>query len=140
MKYNDNGEYKDIYIKSFDTLPVGTEVDYDGSVVPDGWSEVSAVETIYDQDNLVIKKYGNAINIYSKGFINQGILENYELPEAIRPSTTILLSGIAVISGSLVARAVSYGTSSHKFAVRDTGGASTTSYTSITFSVTYFVE
>jgi hypothetical protein len=41
MKYNDNGEYKDIYVKSFDTLPVGTEVDYDGNTVPTGWSEVS---------------------------------------------------------------------------------------------------
>lgn len=40
MKYNDNGEYKDIYVKAFDTLPVGTEVDYDGSVVPSGWTEV----------------------------------------------------------------------------------------------------
>ena len=40
MKYNDNGEYKDIYVKAFDTLPIGTEVDYDGSVVPSGWTEV----------------------------------------------------------------------------------------------------
>lgn len=40
MKYNDNGEYKDIYVKSFDTLPVGTEVDYIGSTVPSGWEEV----------------------------------------------------------------------------------------------------
>lgn len=41
MKYNDNGEYKDIYVKSFDTLPVGTEVDFDGDSVPSGWEEVS---------------------------------------------------------------------------------------------------
>lgn len=40
MKYNDNGTYKDIYVKSFDTLPVGTEVDYDGNTVPTGWTEV----------------------------------------------------------------------------------------------------
>ena len=43
MKYNDNGEYKDIYIKTFDTLPVGTEVEYDGNTVPDGWTEVEDV-------------------------------------------------------------------------------------------------
>lgn len=42
MKYNDNGEYKDIYIKTFDTLPVGAEVDYTGSVVPDGWTQVDS--------------------------------------------------------------------------------------------------
>lgn len=43
MKYNDNGEYKDIYIKSFDTLPVGSEVDFDGDSVPSGWEEVNNV-------------------------------------------------------------------------------------------------
>lgn len=41
MKYNDNGTYRDIYVKSFDTLPVGTEVDYDGNTVPTGWTEIS---------------------------------------------------------------------------------------------------
>lgn len=45
MKYNDNGEYKDIYIKTFDTLPVGTEVDYDGETVPEGWSEIQDYST-----------------------------------------------------------------------------------------------
>lgn len=43
MKYNDNGEYKDIYVKSFDTLPVGTEVDYDGETVPTGWTETTPI-------------------------------------------------------------------------------------------------
>ena len=46
MKYNDNGTYKDIYIKSFDTLPVGTEVDYDGQTVPSGWTEVPSTNAI----------------------------------------------------------------------------------------------
>lgn len=41
MKYNDNGTYKDIYLKTFDTLPVGSEVDYDGQTVPSGWEEVT---------------------------------------------------------------------------------------------------
>ena len=40
MKYNDNGEWKDIIVKATDTLPVGTEVDYNGTDVPDGWEEV----------------------------------------------------------------------------------------------------
>ena len=43
MKYNDNGTYKDIYVKAIDTLPVGTEVDFDGSVVPSGWTAVDNV-------------------------------------------------------------------------------------------------
>lgn len=45
MKYNDNGIPTDLYIKTFDTLPVGTEVNFDGSVVPDGWSEVQDYST-----------------------------------------------------------------------------------------------
>ena len=40
MKYNDNGEYKDIYIKTFDTLPVGAIVEYTGSTIPDGWTDI----------------------------------------------------------------------------------------------------
>ena len=44
MKYNDNGTYKDIYVKTFDTLPVGTIVDYDGETVPSGYEEVSDEE------------------------------------------------------------------------------------------------
>lgn len=41
MKYNDDGTIKEVKVKTFDTLPVGSEVDYDGSVVPDGWTEVT---------------------------------------------------------------------------------------------------
>ena len=54
MKYNDNGTYKDIYVKTFDTLPVGAEVDYDGSVVPDGWTEVLDVQpSVYSADETI---------------------------------------------------------------------------------------
>jgi len=41
MKYNDNGTFKDIYVKASDTLPVGTEVDFDGNTIPAGWEEVT---------------------------------------------------------------------------------------------------
>ena len=40
MKYNDNGEYKDIYVKTFDTLPVGAIVEYSGSTIPSGWTDI----------------------------------------------------------------------------------------------------
>ena len=39
MKYNDNGEWKDIYVKTLDSLPTGAIVDYDGTTLPDGWVE-----------------------------------------------------------------------------------------------------
>lgn len=62
MKYNDNGEYKDIYVKTFDTLPVGTEVDYDGSVVPDGWTDTTdSWHTL--NSTIKYKKSGNVVTV-----------------------------------------------------------------------------
>lgn len=46
MKYNDNGTYKDIYVKTFDTLPVGAELDYDGERVPSGYVQVADADAI----------------------------------------------------------------------------------------------
>lgn len=47
MKYRDkNGEWKELYIKAVDTLPIGTEVDFEGEQVPAGWEEVSGTEII----------------------------------------------------------------------------------------------
>lgn len=46
MKYNDNGEVKNIIIKSGDTLPIGTEVEYDGETIPAGWQEVEVEHKI----------------------------------------------------------------------------------------------
>ena len=67
MKYNDNGEYKDIYVKAFDTLPVGTEVDYDGSTVPSGWTAIESYSTneIKTGENWIDGKplYRKVINI-----------------------------------------------------------------------------
>ena len=65
MKYNDNGEYKDIYIKSFDTLPVGTEVDYDGETVPTGWTEVADPNT-YSTDEVRIGTWIDGKPLYRK--------------------------------------------------------------------------
>lgn len=42
MKYKDNGQWKEIYVKALDSMPVGTEVDFDGqaSDIPVGWEQV----------------------------------------------------------------------------------------------------
>jgi len=40
-----NGEKKQMIVKVGDTLPIGAEVDYEGSVVPNGWEEVAGIET-----------------------------------------------------------------------------------------------
>lgn len=41
-----NGQRQQQIVKVGDTLPIGTEMDYDGSVVPDGWEEIAEKETI----------------------------------------------------------------------------------------------
>ena len=41
MNYNDDGTVKQITVKAGDTLPVGTEVDFDGTTIPAGWEEVT---------------------------------------------------------------------------------------------------
>ena len=49
MKYRDlDGQFKEITIKTSDTLPVGSVVEYDGSTPPTGWTKVS------DHDDNVI--------------------------------------------------------------------------------------
>lgn len=40
MKYNDNGEIKNIVVKAADSLPVGTIVEYDGDSIPAGYEEI----------------------------------------------------------------------------------------------------
>ena len=75
MKYNDNGEYKDIYIKTFDTLPVGTEVDYDGETVPNGWSEI---------DNVL---YETPTPLTSQNSISFSNISNYEYVEILYGNT-----------------------------------------------------
>ena len=48
MKYRDpeTGEFKDITVKVSDTLPIGAEVDYDGTTIPNGWEQVEDVNKI----------------------------------------------------------------------------------------------
>ena len=79
MKYNDNGEYKEIVVKSVDTLPVGTEVDFDGSTVPSGWEEVSEWKSVNYTDYLTFESIVTSIN--SASAIKKGnmVYINYDI-------------------------------------------------------------
>ena len=48
MKYRDeNGVFQDLYLPpTGDTLPIGSEVDYDGTEVPYGWEETTGESLI----------------------------------------------------------------------------------------------
>ena len=54
-------DFTDLVVKVGDTLPIGTEVDYDGQTAPAGWQEVSS--------NLVVDsiRTKNLLNIASGG-------------------------------------------------------------------------
>jgi hypothetical protein len=45
MKFRDpeTGEFKELYAKAADTLPVGTVVDFDGTEIPAGWEKVDNI-------------------------------------------------------------------------------------------------
>lgn len=71
MKYNDNGEVKEITVKTLDTLPVGAIIDYDGSEVPDGWVTVGSTystEEVKTGDTWI-----NGKPIYRKVFVANNV-------------------------------------------------------------------
>lgn len=98
MKYNDNGEYKDIYVKSFDTLPIGAEVDYDGETVPTGWTEVQdetgtieITNTSQVSGTINYAKVGRLIEIYYDLKITSGTSTTWSsmtittVPDKLKP-------------------------------------------------------
>lgn len=70
MKYRDpdTGELKDIYVKASDTLPIGAEVDYNGTEVPSGWEEVDNPND-YSIDEKVVGKWIDGKLVYEKTVI-----------------------------------------------------------------------
>ena len=67
MKYRDpeTGEFKELNVKVSDTLPVGTEVDYDGDEAPAGWKEVDgkSIVTAYIPEGQVMVFAGDATKL-----------------------------------------------------------------------------
>lgn len=58
MKYRDeNNVWQELYLPpTGDTLPIGTEVDYDGEDVPYGWEEVEEPKDVYSTDEVKTNK------------------------------------------------------------------------------------
>ena len=94
MKYRDpvTGEFKDVTVKVSDTLPIGAEVDYDGTTIPNGWEQIEDVTTT---ENVVSRNLFN-INGISKGSIEQGIISNSsEVTITNRTENSITFNGNA---------------------------------------------
>ena len=92
MKYNDNGTYKDIYVKTFDTLPIGAELDYDGERVPSGYVQVEAYKIL-----------GTTTNSNETITLTNDKLSNYKficVTAGYYPNETIITIPISVFSFS----------------------------------------
>ena len=73
MKYRDpeTGEFKELYVKAIDTLPVGTEVDYEGDEAPAGWEELKNIPdpTLYSNEEKIIGTWVAGQPLYRKVMI-----------------------------------------------------------------------
>lgn len=89
MKYRDpeTGEFKELYVKAVDTLPVGTEVDYEGEDVPAGWEEVESINDMKSNEIFFTGKYLNGKPVYgyileTMPVLTAGETKNIDLPFA----------------------------------------------------------
>ena len=71
MKYRDpeTGEFKELYVKAADTLPVGTEVDYEGEEVPAGWEEIPPIVESGENENGTWIKWADGTMICTKTIV-----------------------------------------------------------------------
>lgn len=81
MKYEDTQtrEFKDITVKVSDTLPIGTEVDYDGTTVPNGWEQVEDPSAYSLEEQIIgmcLKKplYRKSFLINNSSQINENVI------------------------------------------------------------------
>lgn len=78
MKYRDeNGDFQDLYLPpSGDTLPIGSEVDYDGETVPYGWEEIDNPEEYSTDEVKTNKVWINNKPIYRKVLVINSLPNN----------------------------------------------------------------
>lgn len=149
MKYKDpiTGELKSITVKSGDTLPLGTIVEFDGTEVPDGYEEVSYEET-GSMGNIVVdditcknlfdktKEIKLNSNLDADGNIssNTGLfVQLYYIP--VKPNTTYTIS---TANGNY--KRIGQYDNSKTFISRLVSGASDTQYTFTTDSNCYYIR
>ena len=74
IKYKDSeGNFKEIKIKTKDSLPVGTIVDYDGDTVPDGYEEVDSMDinngvVLWENPDTTVEFIAQTINLSSSNY------------------------------------------------------------------------
>lgn len=97
MKFRDpeTGEFKELYAKAADTLPVGSVVDFEGNEVPAGWEKFEEVEDFTNKveypvqgDTYSFKRQGKVVVINYRGANIQHSSEEalFRIPEGYRPA------------------------------------------------------
>lgn len=79
MKYRDiDGIFKELFVKTADTLPIGTIVEYDGDFIPAGWENVEGTNKIKKMEqsigvvgNVVNKQIESKQDTYSCDYLNK---------------------------------------------------------------------
>lgn len=112
--YNDNGTKTELKTTTYDTLPVGAEVDFDGETVPTGWTEVEDTTTG---------------NFTLNSNVSNGYIQYAKIGKFVQIQTEFILNSSAIPSGSW--KTINLGTTSNDLKPkintnivcrRDTGG------------------
>lgn len=89
--------FTDLVVKVGDTLPIGTEVDYDGQTAPAGWQEVSSAWTTEQGGKFSYRQVGEIRYIrFNDAEITVTANNWYELgsvPDDYKPSANLFLCG-----------------------------------------------
>ena len=132
MKYNDNGTYKDIYVKAFDTLPIGTEVDYDGNSVPTGWTQVNTLiweneyptSSFSNQDIALGDTYSKVKIVFKRksdedyGYVSGDIYNDNFFTGTLGIASNVIIQRMAKLNGTTL-------TFAHGFSFNTYGSSST---------------
>lgn len=102
MKFRDSetGEFKELYAKAADTLPVGTVVDFDGVEIPAGWEEIESDEVVLFEsengDNATTLTLTETLANYKEVevvFGNAGLIKSVKAPKGFAIELSLSRAG-----------------------------------------------
>lgn len=119
IKYKDpvTEDYISVKTKTIDTLPVGSEVDYTGTSVPSGWTQVNellwenpntAVTDLFNAQDIILSKSWNKLLIVCRANYNdntqitiplaKGVTNQFTLSNSVFNYDSTKGSGVRVVS------------------------------------------
>lgn len=108
MKYKYNGQWYELALKTLDGLPVGTQVEFTGTTIPNGWEEVNDYSTTNEIDTG--KRWTDGKKIYRKTYTGTTRTDNnYNIIDNNFPSTNYVVNVYGMVqnlSGNLSTFAV----------------------------------